>query len=682
MSASYRVRRSFEKNAPELRALVSGRMPRFTVPLGRPRPTGVPVFCFHDVQPDTFAAQLEFLRANGYRSLDADEVEACAREGGRDPRDIALSFDDATWTFWTYAFPLLREYGFKAILFAIPTTLCEDDTEYPTWDDQRRGSCGRDELTVRGIHRPFCTWHELNIMHESGIVDVQSHSLTHVRVPVAPRILDFVHPGFDPYYGHFDIPLSVLDASDESRPAFRLGAPLFQSAPRLAGHLRFRESADLVEELTALVDSRGGHEFFADPRWRGTLRSIVRRRPASELGCREAPEELAAAIWREFRESRSLLEQRVPGKVIRHFAYPWFAGSAQADRIAEETGYSSVFVGPDMVTGTREGNQRLLRVQRLGEQYLYRLPGHGRRSIVSVWRDRFRGPEAEEVEGSALSTLEASTRAFYWKPAAAWFRSLELKAYEAAAPDLPTPVLDLGCGNGNVTQTLVARGILSHRAIFGIDVQQLDLTKALQADTHTGLARADGRQLPFPDATFGSVVSNGVLCAIPDGVDELLAEVRRVLRPGGTFVVTIPTDQFIDSLFWPKLLGHFSKSARRLYVRRINRRLDHHGPYRSAEEWRRRLGEKGLTVDRVEGFLSGRAGAIYNLLAMHVFRFFTLLRWSPTFLRSGAAALLRIALWQAYQREQGRTSRSAYVLVVGHLGSGPATDGAGRTTSE
>ena len=43
----------------------------------------------------------------------------------------------------------------------------------------------------------------------------------------------------------------------------------------------------------------------------------------------------------------------------------------------------------------------------------------------------------------------------------------------------------------------------------------------------------DGQSLPFDDHTFDSAVSTWTLCTIPD-VETALAEVRRVLRPGGT----------------------------------------------------------------------------------------------------------------------------------------------------
>lgn len=49
------------------------------------------------------------------------------------------------------------------------------------------------------------------------------------------------------------------------------------------------------------------------------------------------------------------------------------------------------------------------------------------------------------------------------------------------------------------------------------------------------IRQASATSLPFPDASFDAVVSTLVLCSVPD-VDVVLREVRRVLRPDGTFV--------------------------------------------------------------------------------------------------------------------------------------------------
>ena len=385
------LRSSLTRNAPEIQAFVTGNMPSFVVYAGR-RPASVPVFFFHAVEPHAFEAQLRYLCQNGYRTLDADQLEARLRHPQQedDGRDVALTFDDATWTFWAYAFPLLRRHRARAILFAIPGIVPDDPTPYPSLEDLWAGRCSAAEIAARGKVQPLCTWRELRALHESGMVDIQSHSLTHAQVPVSARIDDFVHPGFvaGPF-ANSDLPLAAAD--DPRRPArkLRLGAPVFQSASRLCGRPRFREAPELAQALVDHVAARGGARFFERPSWRRELAAALDAWPEQRRGAFETPEQTREAIRDELTLSRELLEARLPGKTVRHFCYPWFDGCDLADRLAAEAGYRTVHGGVGVQS--RDGTAMPLPVQRISEEYLFRLPGEGRGGIAPVWLNRVRG---------------------------------------------------------------------------------------------------------------------------------------------------------------------------------------------------------------------------------------------------------------------------------------------------
>ena len=384
------LRSSLTKNGPEIQAFLTGNMPSFVTRSAPKAVDRAPVIFFHGVEPAAFGAQLRYLRANRYRTLDADELEGRLRAGAGREREVALTFDDATWTFWAYAFPLLRRHEARAILFAIPGVVPDDPTFYPNLEDLWAGRWSAAEIEARAKVQPLCTWRELQSLHGTGLVDIQSHSLTHALVPVAPRIADFVHPGFKTGdYANSDLPLSSSDdpRRPERRP--RLGAPVFEAASTLSGRPRFVESPALARAMVDHVAAAGGASFFERSAWRRELAALFDAWPADRRGAFETAAETREAIRRELVDSKALLEARLPGKTVRHFCYPWFEGCALADRLAAEAGYRTVHGGVDV--RRQQGTAMPLRVQRISEEYLFRLPGEGRGGIAPVWVNRVRG---------------------------------------------------------------------------------------------------------------------------------------------------------------------------------------------------------------------------------------------------------------------------------------------------
>jgi arsenite methyltransferase len=107
-------------------------------------------------------------------------------------------------------------------------------------------------------------------------------------------------------------------------------------------------------------------------------------------------------------------------------------------------------------------------------------------------------------------------------------------------------VLDLGSGAG--TDSLVAAQMVGERGrVTGIDMTPEMLAKARSAAAAMGAANAEfveseAERLPFADASFDVVVSNGVIDLIPDK-DAVFAELYRVLAPGGRMQIADVTIQ-------------------------------------------------------------------------------------------------------------------------------------------
>jgi arsenite methyltransferase len=97
-------------------------------------------------------------------------------------------------------------------------------------------------------------------------------------------------------------------------------------------------------------------------------------------------------------------------------------------------------------------------------------------------------------------------------------------------------VLDVGCGAG--VDTLIAAQMVGPTgSVTGIDMTPEMVAKARRSVAEMGLGvvtivEGSAERLPFADASFDVVISNGVIDLVPDK-DAVFSEIVRVLRPGG-----------------------------------------------------------------------------------------------------------------------------------------------------
>jgi SAM-dependent methyltransferase len=99
-------------------------------------------------------------------------------------------------------------------------------------------------------------------------------------------------------------------------------------------------------------------------------------------------------------------------------------------------------------------------------------------------------------------------------------------------------VLEVGCGAGFDAYEFMLKGA----RYVGIDIVPSNVDLAARHLAYYGLKPkvlvADAEQLPFEDASFDMVFSNGVLHHTPD-ISRALTEARRVLRPGGSICLSL-----------------------------------------------------------------------------------------------------------------------------------------------
>lgn len=349
----------------------------------------IPVFTLHSVNPRKFEEQLFFLSTNEYTTLKADDFYECLI-GSRpiNERTILLTFDDGWKNLYTVVYPLLKKYKFYGICFLIPSLISDRENnqlEIKNQNDTQTFSKIPDSDTL-------CNWEEIKEMHKSGVIDFQSHSMNHYLIFTSSKIVDFIYPKFDSYAMNLDVPLIRFNGEENYSREVKIGTPIYEHASRFSGKRRYFDDENLRFECTEYVRLNGGTNFFKKLDWRKKISNIVNnyKMQCGDSGFFENENELRESIFYEFRESKLLIENMLPGKSINHFCYPWWEGCELASEISKEAGYLTNFWGvlPDR-HNNRKGDDPYKISRILSDDYIYRLPGKGRKSHLKIIRDKF-----------------------------------------------------------------------------------------------------------------------------------------------------------------------------------------------------------------------------------------------------------------------------------------------------
>ncbi|MBN1676242.1 MAG: class I SAM-dependent methyltransferase [Kiritimatiellae bacterium] len=160
-------------------------------------------------------------------------------------------------------------------------------------------------------------------------------------------------------------------------------------------------------------------------------------------------------------------------------------------------------------------------------------------ALRQIRAGRFRLDQAEKwLLANGMERMDAN-RTDIFSPSRAEFHKARYRFAGGFAAD--RAVLDIACGTGYGSDILLREGKAA--AVYGVDIDPRTIEYAGRVYARDGLVFREGTilDIPFADGFFDLVVSFETIEHVADE-ERQLQEVRRVLKPGGQYVLSTPND--------------------------------------------------------------------------------------------------------------------------------------------
>lgn len=143
------------------------------------------------VTPENFRQQLTYLRDNGFTTIDLyDLALALANQIQLPPKPIILTFDDGYVDNYHNAFPILQQFGMKAVFFIITNPIEQGDGQYMTWEMVREMQLAGMSIELHSQTHPDLTL----LTHSDKVWEIKAaQQLIYERVGHYPLFL--AYPG-------------------------------------------------------------------------------------------------------------------------------------------------------------------------------------------------------------------------------------------------------------------------------------------------------------------------------------------------------------------------------------------------------------------------------------------------------------------------------------------------------
>ncbi len=172
------------------------------------------------------------------------------------------------------------------------------------------------------------------------------------------------------------------------------------------------------------------------------------------------------------------------------------------------------------------------------------------------------------------------------------------------------PILEVGCGDGILSQILFKNKLVIDEAI---DIDHQEIKRSKQTAIYNNLSVMDVHNMAFKNRSFKTVFSNGVLEHIPN-LEKALAEINRILMAKGTLIITCPTKYLTSNLFFFNLLAKLGFNRLARYYGLIFNKVFKHINLYNKNEWKKILDKSGFSLKKFKVYNTRKIIWIHELL--------------------------------------------------------------------
>lgn len=348
----------------------------------------IPIVYYHSVGPKKpdwrlnfltldlryFEDQLKYFSTKHNVISLTDYIEITKGRKNSPANPLVITFDDGYLDNWIWAFPLLRKYGLKATIFVSPEYVDPRNIVRPNLDDFNTGNASAADVHQWG----FLSWDEMRVMENSGLIQIESHTMTHTKYVVSDKITGFNHPKADSIYTILNKypnqkPFYINDPKFENQLPF--GYPLFEMKSSVNAIMVQINPSFYEEALLAFNDYDFASYDYNTARTK--VDDIYNRYVKSNILiiASESDSEYVARMRYEVEQSKEIIEQQL-NKKVAVLCWPHGDNNAVVHKMAIDFGYEATMWGKETPIGydpqripSRIGtsafrNNRLLTLQR------------------------------------------------------------------------------------------------------------------------------------------------------------------------------------------------------------------------------------------------------------------------------------------------------------------------------